>query len=95
MHQQSFYYVHSEYGSKQFYLDVYLEAISGYNPNYEAVFEFKYLKKAEAKALNTKLTEASNQLEEYLKTPLFQGKTAVKAWAVVVVQNKIYSKMVR
>jgi Predicted AAA-ATPase/PD-(D/E)XK nuclease superfamily len=95
LHQQSFYYVHSEYASKQFYMDVFLEAIGGYKPNYEVAFEFKYLKKGEAKALNTKLSEAVTQLEAYLQTPLFDGKTTVKAWAVVVAQNKIHSKMVR
>lgn len=95
LHQQTFYYVHSEYPSKHFYMDIFLEAIRSYKPNYEVAFEFKYLKKGQSKALESKLLEASNQLNEYLKTPLFDGKTSVKAWAVVVLHNKIYAKMVQ
>ena len=95
LHQQIFYYVHSEYPSKHFYMDIFLETISGYKPKYEVAFEFKYLKKGESKALETKLLEASNQLEAYMKTPLFTGKTDVKAWAVVVLNSKIHAKMVR
>ena len=76
-------------------MDIFLEAIRGYNPKYEVAFEFKYLKKAESKALESKLSEASNQLEAYLKTPLFNGKTTVKAWVVVVLNNKIHARMVK
>jgi hypothetical protein len=95
LHQQTFYYVHSEYPSKHFYMDIFLEAIRGYKPNYEVAFEFKYLKKGQAKALETTIADATTQLEAYLKTPLFKGKTTVKAWVVVVVNNKIHAKMVR
>ena len=70
LHQQTFYYVHSEYPSKHFYMDIYLEAIRSYKPNYEVAFEFKYLKRGQSKALESKLLEAANQLQAYMKTPV-------------------------
>ena len=76
-------------------MDIYLEAIRSYKPNYEVAFEFKYLKRGQSKALESKLLEAANQLQAYMKTPVFKGKTTVKAWAVVVLNNKLHVRVVQ
>jgi len=58
LHQQSFYYIHSEYGTDWQYMDIYLEAIRGQKVSYELALELKYAQKAGKKRVTTLLGEA-------------------------------------
>jgi hypothetical protein len=85
LRQQGFYYVHSEYETDKKYVDVYLQAISGYNPKFEAAFEFKYLKKKDAAQKEAVVKAAETQLKNYLKTNKFKVLDQLKAFVVVCV----------
>ena len=50
LHQQKFYYIHSEYETNWTYMDVFLEAIRGQEPQFEVAMELKYVPKAGKKA---------------------------------------------
>jgi Predicted AAA-ATPase/PD-(D/E)XK nuclease superfamily len=89
LHQQNFYYIHSEYESDWTYMDVYLEGIAGQNPTYQIAMELKYLAKGAKKALNTAFEAASIQLNGYLETPKFNTRTNLKAFVVVAVGDKL------
>ncbi len=84
LHQQNFYYIHSEYETDWTYMDVYLEAIRGQTPQYEVAMELKYVPKAGKTAINTLLKAASVQLQGYLDTPKFNTRTNIKSFVVVV-----------
>jgi hypothetical protein len=89
LHQQSFYYIHSEYETNWTYMDVFLEAIRGQKPTYEITMELKYVQKAGKKAINTLFQTASEQLQGYLDTPKFNTRTNIKSFVVVVAGDKL------
>jgi hypothetical protein len=89
LHQQNFYYIHSEYETDWTYMDVYLEAIRGQKPKYEVTMELKYVQKAGKKAVNTLFKDAEIQLQKYLDTPKFSTKTNLKSFIVVVAGDKL------
>jgi Predicted AAA-ATPase/PD-(D/E)XK nuclease superfamily len=89
LHQQNFYYIHSEYETNWSYMDVFLEAIRGQKPQYEVTMELKYVKKAGKKAVDTLLKAAKVQLQSYLDTPKFNTRTNIKSFVVVVAGDKL------
>jgi hypothetical protein len=89
LHQQNFYYIHSEYETNWTYMDVFLEAIRGQKPQYEVAMELKYVKKAGKKAMDTLLKAAKSQLQGYLDTPKFNSRTNIKSFVVVVAGDKL------
>ena len=89
LHQQRFYYIHSEYETDWTYMDVYLEAIRGQKPQFEVTMELKYVTKAGKKAVNTLFETASAQLQGYLNTPKFNTRTNIKSFVVVVAGEKL------
>jgi hypothetical protein len=89
LHQQKFYYIHSEYETNWTYMDVFLEAIRGQKPQFEVAMELKYAPKGGKTAVATLFKEASVQLQGYLDTPKFNTRTNIKSFVVVVVGHKL------
>jgi hypothetical protein len=89
LHQQNFYYIHSEYETNWTYMDVFLEAIRGQKPKYEVAMELKYVKKAGKKAVDTIFKAANIQLQKYLDTPKFNTRTNIKSFVIVVAGDKL------
>jgi hypothetical protein len=89
LHQQNFYYVHTEYETDWKYMDVFLEAIRGYKVNFDVAIELKFAKKAGKVAINTLFKEANQQLNDYLATDKFNQRTNLKSWVVVVAGDKL------
>jgi hypothetical protein len=89
LHQQGFYYIHSEYETNWAYMDVYLEAIRGQKPQFEVAMELKYVQKGGKKAIDTLLNAAKVQLQSYLDTPKFNTRTNLKSFVVVVAGDKL------
>ena len=90
LHQQQFYYIHSEYESDRQYIDIFLEGIQPHNPKYDVVLELKYLKKAEVKALDATFEEARKQLKNYIATKKLDSRPNLKAFIVVAVGDNIH-----
>ena len=80
---QSFYYVHSEYETGRTYIDVFLEAIKGYEPNFEVAIELKYFKKSETPDLEKEFAIAEIQLKNYLTTEKFITKPKLKSFVII------------
>jgi hypothetical protein len=89
LHQQNFYYVHTEYETDWKYMDVFLEAIRGYKVNFDVAIELKFAKRAGKVAINTLFKEANQQLNDYLATDKFNQRTNLKSWVVVVAGDKL------
>jgi hypothetical protein len=89
LHQQKFYYIHSEYETNWTYMDVFLEAIRGQKPQFEVAMELKYAEKAGKKAIETIFSAARVQLQGYLDTPKFNTRTNIKSFVVVVAGDKL------
>ncbi len=89
LHQQGFYYIHSEYETDWTYMDIFLEAIKGQKPQFEVTMELKYVPKAGKKAIDTIFESASTQLQGYLNTPKFNARTNIKSYVVVVAGDKL------
>jgi hypothetical protein len=89
LHQQNFYYVHTEYETDWTYMDVFLEAIRGYKVNFDIGLELKFAKKAGKVAINTIFEKANQQLKTYLATDKFNQRTNLKSWVVVVAGDKL------
>ncbi len=90
--QQQFYYVHSEYETEKGYADVFLEAIRGYDPNYQVAFELKYIKKKDKNEADKKigdadiqalLDKAETQLTNYMVTKKFLDRKGLKGFVVI------------
>jgi hypothetical protein len=94
LHQQNFYYIHSEYETNWTYMDVFLEAIRGQKPQYEVAMELKYVPKAGKKAVDTLLNAAKVQLQGYLDTPKFNTRTNIKSFVVVVAGDKLEWRLI-
>lgn len=89
LHQQNFFFIHSEYETEWTYMDVFLEAIRGQKPNFEVAMELKYAPKGGKMATATLFKQAAEQLQMYLNTPKFNTRTHIKAFVVVVVGYKL------
>ena len=93
LHQQKFYYIHSEYESGLRYVDIFLEAIRGYNPAFEVAFELKHIKKNNNKvSVKNTLQSAETQLQAYIQTRKFIPRRGLKSFAVVVKGEIIHWK---
>ncbi len=84
LHQQQFYYVHSEYETSKGYVDVFLEAIRGYDPDYQIAIELKYIKKSDDKDISVLLDKADTQLTDYLVSKKFVTRKGLKGFVVIV-----------
>jgi hypothetical protein len=89
LHQQNFYYIHSEFETDWKYMDVFLEPIRGQKPNFEVAMELKYAQKSTKKNKETIFKAASEQLKTYLETSKFNTRPAIKSFVVVVVGDKL------
>jgi Predicted AAA-ATPase/PD-(D/E)XK nuclease superfamily len=92
LHQQQFYYVHSEYETGKGYADVFLEAIRGYDPQFQMAFELKYLKKGGKNEADKKiedadiqklLDKAETQLTDYMVSKKFIARKGLKGIVVI------------
>jgi PD-(D/E)XK nuclease superfamily len=92
LHQQQFYYVHSEYETGKGYADVFLEAIRGYDPQFQMAFELKYLKKGDKNEADKKiedadiqklLDKAETQLTDYMVSKKFITRKGLKGIVVI------------
>jgi hypothetical protein len=92
LYQQRFYYVHSEYETEKGYADIFLEAIRGYDPNYQVAFELKYIKKKDKNEEDKKiddadiqalLDKAEIQLTNYMITKKFLDRKGLKGFVVI------------
>jgi hypothetical protein len=93
LHQQNFYYVHTEYESDWTFMDVFLEPIRGYKVNFEVAMELKYALKGGRVATETIFKTAATQLRGYLASEKFKDRIAIKSYVVVVVGNKLQYKL--
>jgi hypothetical protein len=89
LHQQNFYYIHSEFETDWTYMDVFLEPIRGQKPNFEVAMELKYAQKSTKKNKENIFEAASVQLRAYLETPKFNTRTTVKPFVVVAIGDKL------
>ena len=92
LHQQKFYYVHSEYETERQYVDVFLATISGYAVKYEVAFELKYVKKGETINVDKELDKAEIQLMNYMVTKKFIQRPSLKAFVVLVHGTELYQR---
>ncbi len=93
LHQQTFYYVHTEYESDWTFMDIFLEPIRGYKVNFEIAMELKYALKGGRLATDTIFKTAATQLKGYLASEKFKDRIAIKSYVVVVVGNKLQYKL--
>ena len=98
LHQQQFYYVHSEYEPEKGYADVFLEAIRGYEPQYQMAFELKYIKKGDKNEDDKKISDtdiqklmdkAEVQLTDYMVSKKFIDRKGLKGFMVICHGDKL------
>ena len=82
------YFVKSEPEIEKGYPDLMLLFREPFRPNYQFIFELKYLKKKESKQLKQTALDAENQLRQYLQTEELKSKKDLKAWVIVFVGDK-------
>lgn len=71
-------------------IDLLLTRRPPYEPNYQFVFELKYLKQSEAHKLQETIKAATIQLKAYLQhDPFLKSLTDLKAYVVVFVVNEV------
>jgi hypothetical protein len=92
LHQQKFYYVHSEFETEKQYVDVFLETITGNPVKYETAFELKYVKKAENPDVEKELDKAEIQLMNYMVTKKFNQRPNLKAFVVLVHGTELHAR---
>jgi Predicted AAA-ATPase/PD-(D/E)XK nuclease superfamily len=92
LHQQQFYYVHSEFETERQYVDIFLETITGYPVKYETAFELKYVKKAETINVKNELDKAEVQLMNYMVTKKFNQRPNIKAFVVLVHGTELHQR---
>jgi hypothetical protein len=92
LHQQKFYYVHSEFEAERQYVDVFLETIRGYAVKFEVAFELKYIKKGEVVNVEKELDKAEIQLMHYMVTKKFTGRPNLKAFVVLVHGTELHAR---
>ena len=92
LHQQKFYYVHSEFGTNDQYVDVFLETIRGYAVKFEVAIELKYVKKGEKIDVEQALNKAEIQLMNYMVTKKFNQRPNLKAFVVLVHGTELHQR---
>jgi hypothetical protein len=92
LHQQQFYYVHSEFETERQYVDVFLETVTGNPVKYETAFELKYVKKSETINVETELDKAEKQLMNYMVTKKFNQRPNLKAFVVLVHGTELHQR---
>jgi hypothetical protein len=92
LHHQQFYYISSEEEEQRRYIDIHLEAMRGYKPKYEIVFELKYLKKKDTSVVNEVLDAAEIQLKKYLVLKKYMNRKNLRGFVVVVKNEEIFWK---
>jgi hypothetical protein len=92
LHQQQFYYVHSEFETEKQYVDVFLETVTGNPVKYETAFELKYVKKGETINVKTELDNAEIQLMNYMVTKKFNQRPNLKAFVVLVHGTELHQR---
>jgi hypothetical protein len=92
LHQQRFYYVHSEFETEKQYVDVFLETITGNPVKFETAFELKYVKKSETINVETELDKAEIQLMNYMVTKKFNTRPNIKAFVVLVHGTELHQR---
>jgi hypothetical protein len=92
LHQQKFYYVHSEFGVGDEYVDIFLETIRGYAVKFDVAIEFKYVKKSEKINVKAALAKAETQLMGYMVKNKFNQRSNLKAFVILVHGKKLYEK---
>ena len=73
----------------QKYPDVMFLERAPFRPEFEFVFEIKYLKKADAARLDEVSALAEAQLRTYLKADLLQNRPKLKAYTLVFLGNEL------
>ncbi len=98
LHQQQFYYIHSEYETEKGYADIFLEAIRGYTPTYQMAFELKYIKKKDKNKkddmvkdedIQKLMDKAEIQLTDYMISKKFITRNGLKGIVVVCHGDKL------
>jgi PD-(D/E)XK nuclease superfamily len=92
LHQQQFYYVHSEFETQRQYVDVFLETVTGNPVKYETAFELKYVKKGETINAKDELDKAEVQLMNYMVTKKFIQRPNLKAFVVLVHGTELHQR---
>jgi Predicted AAA-ATPase/PD-(D/E)XK nuclease superfamily len=92
LHQQRFYYVHSEFETEKQYVDVFLETITGNPVKFETAFELKYVKKGETINVEIELDKAEIQLMNYMVTKKFNQRPNIKAFVVLVHGTELHQR---
>lgn len=83
------YFIHSEREIEKKYPDIMLLFRKPIRPNYQFVFELKYLKKSEASDLDNQVIEAENQLRGYLQSDELKQLNSLKAWVIVFIGDQL------
>ncbi|MBF0398775.1 MAG: PD-(D/E)XK nuclease domain-containing protein, partial [Desulfobacterales bacterium] len=83
------YYVKSEMEIDRKYPDLMLMYRPPFFPNYQFVFELKYLKLSESEKLKDVTSAAINQIEKYLKTDEIKALKNLKAYVIVFVGTEV------
>lgn len=96
-YQVGYYTILNEYEVKKNdtekgYIDLLLLRRPPFHPNFQFIFELKYLSKKNANHLPSTFEEASVQLEEYLQDSKIQQIKDLKRYVVVFVGNKGHFK---
>ncbi|MEN9612579.1 MAG: hypothetical protein RLZZ628_3393 [Bacteroidota bacterium] len=94
LHHQQFYYIDSEPEVERHYIDIYLEAMRGYKPNYEIAFELKYFKKKDPTDMDDALAVAEVQLKQYLVSKKYIRRKNLRGFVVVVQNEEIFWKQI-
>ncbi|MEO0042050.1 MAG: hypothetical protein RL329_1498 [Bacteroidota bacterium] len=90
LHHQQFYYISSEEEQQRRYIDIHLEAMRGYKPKYEIVFELKYVKKKDTAAIEDVLAAGVIQLKQYLVLKKYLNRKNLRGFVVVVKNEAIF-----
>lgn len=83
------YFIKSETEIEKKYPDIMLLYRKPILPNYQFIFELKYLKKSEANQLESEVADAQKQLKGYLQSEEVKKLASLKAWVIVFVGDDI------
>ncbi len=88
------YYVKSEMEIHKLYPDILLLYRNPFKPNYQFIFELKYLKKTEAEKLDQVTSAGLKQLDTYLALTEINNLENLKAYLIIFIgdQAKVYEK---
>jgi hypothetical protein len=83
------YFIHSEYETRRGYPDIFLERIPERMTKFDIVLELKYIKKSNADALPKVVQDATQQLDEYMRSERF-ARPDVRGFYVVFLGGEVY-----